>query len=227
MTDSKWRLLAQLLEKGVTPSRLPTNLESVIAERLEEALAASGRSDLDDIQTALADFFHALLARAPEETAASVRGGQGANDEGVAAFWLGQIAFAQHLAAHAAERRADDRFVGIFANPSLAAYIRALATSDHTGKELAAVLNQREETVSRRLGELRELGVVDYRRDGTRFYNFLTPQARAAMKDLGDAEALAHRDPVKVRMMKKRQQGTSEPFRMRQTLSANPVLLGH
>lgn len=227
MTDSKWRLLAHLIDQGVTPATLPPNLESVIAERLEEALAEPGRGDLDDLKATLADFFHSLLARAPEATAASVRGGATAPEDGVAAFWLGQVAFAQHLAAQAAERRADDKFIEVFANPTLAAYVRALAASDHTGKELAAALQQREETVSRKLGELRELGVVDYRRDGTRFYNFLTPQARAAMKDQGDGDALAHRDPVKVRMMKRRQQGTSEPFRTRQTLSTNPVLLGH
>lgn len=227
MIDSKWGLLEQLVKAGVTPVTLPANLESVIAERLEEALAAPGRGDLDDIKIALADFFHALLARASDETTASVRGGSAASEDGVAAFWLGQIAFAQHLAAQAAERRADDRFMQVFTNPTLAAYVRALAAADHTGKELAAALQQREETVSRKLGELRELGVVDYRRDGTRFYNFLTPQARSAMVDQGDAESLAHRDPVKVRMMKKRQQGTSEPFRIRQTLSVNPLLLGH
>lgn len=221
MTDTKWNLLAQLSEDGARPDALPDNIDSVIAERLEEALAANTRDELDALKVALADFFAILLRRAPAEAAAAVRGGPGAPAAGVAAFWLGQIAFAQHTAAQAAERRADDRFAQVFANASLTPYVKALAKKDHTGRELATALNLREETVSRRLVDLRELGVVDYRRDGPRFYNFLTPQARAAFEGLVAPEALPHRDPVKVRMVKERLQGISEPFQEWPTLSGS------
>lgn len=221
MTDMKWNLLAELLEDGARPEALPDNLDSVIAERLEEALAAGTRDELDTLKVTLADFFAVLLRRAPAEAAAAVRGGAAASTAGVAAYWLGQIAFAQHTAAQAAERRADDRFADVFANASLTPYVKALAKKDHTGRELAVVLNLREETVSRRLAELRELGVVDYRRDGVRLYNFLTPQARVAFEGLVAPEALPHRDPVKIRMVRDRLQGISEPFQEWPTLSGS------
>jgi DNA-binding transcriptional ArsR family regulator len=227
MSDSHWRLLARLADEGVSPSNLPANIESVIAERLEEALGAPSRAELDALKLDLADFFAVLLRRAPADAAAAVRGAADASEAGVAAFWLGQIAFAQHAAAQAADRRADDRFAPVFANPTLTPYIRVLAQKDYTGRELAAALDLREETVSRRLTELRELGVVDYRRDGTSFYNFLTPQARAAFEGLVAPEALPHRDPVKVRMVRDRQQKVSEPFQEWPTLSSPAALLGH
>jgi len=226
MTIANWSFLAHLIEEGVAPNRLPANLESVIAERLEEALAGAERAELDDIKATLSDFFSALLRQSPPDAAAAVRGAASASEDSVAAFWLGQVAFAQHLAAQAAERRADDRFTDVFSNASLVGYVRALAKSDHTGRELATLLSVRPETVSRRLNELRELGVVDYRRDGTSLYNFLTPQARAAFDSLVEPEALPHRDPAKVRLMRSRQQNVSNTFRDWPTLS-NPPLLGN
>jgi len=227
MPETTWRLLADLLEAGATPTTLPENLEGVIAERLEDALAAPGRAELDVTKVALAEFFSELLRRSPAEAAAAARGASNAPPAGVAAFWLGQIAFAQHTAAQAAERRADDKFAEVFTNTTLLAFVRALARTDHTGKELASALGMREETISRRLNELRELGVVDYRRDGTRLYNFLTPQARNAFEGIEQPETLPHRDPVKVRMMKIRQQSTSDTFKTWATLSNSSAAIGN
>lgn len=226
MTDTHWRLLADLLADGATPSTLPTSLSGVLAERLEEALAAPNRAELDAFKAALAEFFVGLLQRAPESAVAAARGSADALPAESAAYWLGQIAFAQEAAAQAAERRADDRFADVFTSTVLLAYVRALAQSDHTGRELAAALGVREETVSRNLSELRELGVVDYRRDGTRLYNFLTPAARSAFEALETPEALPHRDPVKLRLLKRRQENTSEAFQTWPTLS-NVAVLGH
>lgn len=223
MTKSDWRFLTELAEAGATAEALPHNLDSVIAERLEEALAANSRTELDGLKAALADFFATLLSRAPDAASAAIRGAASAPTASVAAFALGQIAFAQHVAAQAAERRADDRFTAVFSNASLTPYVRALAKQDHTGRELAAALKLREETVSRKLTELRELGVVDFRRDGVRAYNFLTPQARAAYEGLAAPEALPHRDPVKVRMVRDRQSGVSDEFKEWPTL----VDIGH
>ena len=225
MTNSNWRFLTELAEAGVTAVDLPHNLDSVIAERLEEALAANDRTELDALKAALADFFATLLRGAPDGAAAAVRGAASAPAAGVAAFALGQIAFAQHVAAQAAERRADDRFTAVFSNASLMPYVRALSKQDHTGRELAATLKLREETVSRKLAELRELGVVDYRRDGARAYNFLTPQARVAYEGLGAPESLPHRDPVKVRMVRDRQSGVSDEFKEWPTLAGGPAML--
>ena len=226
MADANWHMLTQLLEAGAIPTALPSNLESVIAERLEEALATNGRADLDSIKDELAAFFAGLLGRSPSDAVQAIQGGAAASPAAVATFTLGQIAFAQHFAAQAADKRADNRFAPVFTDPKYAPYLRALAGSDYTGKELAAELNVREETVSRRLSELRELGVVDFRGDRTCKYNFLTPQARVAYEHLSEPETLPHRDPIKVRLMKARHQGVSEAFRVWPVLST-PSVLGH
>ena len=44
---------------------------------------------------------------------------------------------------------------------------------------LAQICGERTETVSRKLKVLRDLGITDFRRDGTSFVNFLTPAAQA------------------------------------------------
>jgi DNA-binding transcriptional ArsR family regulator len=62
-------------------------------------------------------------------------------------------------------------------------YIDALASKDLNGKELAETCGEAEETVSRKLKQLRELGITEFRREGTRFYNFLTPAARSVLSE--------------------------------------------
>ena len=73
--------------------------------------------------------------------------------------------------------------------------MQALFSEDRTGQALAEITGERAETVSRKLKVLREMGAVDYRRDGTSFYNFLTPAARSAVADWAIALATAVRSP--------------------------------
>jgi DNA-binding transcriptional ArsR family regulator len=60
-----------------------------------------------------------------------------------------------------------------------APYVKALARDDHTGTQLAQICGVTTETVSRKLKFLRDLGITDFRREGTSFVNFLTPAAQA------------------------------------------------
>ena len=224
MTATQWTLLTRLLEEGVNAETLPANLESVIVERLDEALAAPGRAELDSLKAALADFFTSLVQRAPSDAAQAVRGDSKASGAATAAFRLGQIAFAQHLAAQTAERRADDRFVQIIEDPSYSAYWPALMSGERTGQELAARVDERPETVSRKLKVLRELGVTDTHRQGVSIYNFLTPAARAALESSAVAEA-PQRESSKVRLVRQRHNATSAAFQDLVVLP--PPLLGH
>ncbi len=94
------------------------------------------------------------------------------------AYGLGQLAFAQLLAANAVSKNADDNFEELLKGKKYAHYIRCMLEGERTSYELKKLSGEREETVSRKLKELREIGASDFRRDGREVINFLTPIAK-------------------------------------------------
>lgn len=184
MEQARWSFIDRLLDKLAHEHSdgLPQEVSSIIAEHLEEVLSTSSRAELGGVSSQLANLFKRLLKKAPRPVADAVRGVGGDN----VAKWsysLGQISFAQLLAAYATDRRADDNFVQTLKDDSFSEYIRALATKDMIGLELANFVKERAETVSRKLKRLRELGITDFRREGTSTINFLTPAAKAVLHD--------------------------------------------
>lgn len=179
MSEHHWALLANLKENLHSLDELPPTIMDAIAERLEEAILGSSKSPLQALTEQLADFFDALLQLAPPETAAVMRH-TAHNPALEGAYLLGQLDFAQLLAAGCNERRAGDEFLVSMNDRRYKDYIRTLFEHDCTGTELAEAVNERVETVSRKLQNLREMGLTDFRREGVRLVNFLTPTARAA-----------------------------------------------
>jgi len=184
MTNDRWALLESIQERLNSLSDLPPEIMIAIADRLEEAISASSRTPLRALSDQLAGLFNKLLRTAPIEAVNAVRGTASADAAESAAYMLGQVSFAQLLAAQTAERRADDDFLVVIRDHRYENYIRALSTQDCTGVELAEITGERVETVSRKLKTLRELGITDFRREGTKLLNFLTPATCAVVSGL-------------------------------------------
>lgn len=193
MSDTRWRSLDDAQETLEGPHAVSDAFLMGLAERLEEAVSATTQDELDSLKSQLSDFVRVMLQRSPE----AVRQGVTGQLEGdvASAYQLGQVAFAQLFAAQAASRRADDGFVADLKKDAFATYVQALYAEDRTGQALAEITGERAETVSRKLKVLRELGAVDYRRDGTSFYNFLTPAARSAVAEWAVAIPTSVRSP--------------------------------
>jgi hypothetical protein len=183
MANPRWALLESIQEKLTRLSDLPPEALPVIAAHLEEAISTASRAPLDALSKQLVDLFDRLLRLAPAEAIHAVRGSVSAESAEGAAYLLGQIGFAQLLASQAAEHRADDGFVTLIRDDrSFTKYIDALYGQDSTGVELSKISGECVETVSRKLKRLRELGITDFYREGTRVVNFLTPAARAIVE---------------------------------------------
>jgi DNA-binding transcriptional ArsR family regulator len=195
MSNEHWTLLDSIQEKLNRLSDLPPGIMYALAERIEEAISAPSRAPLEALSIQLAEFFDALLRIAPKETVDAVCGPRSADSGNNAAYLLGQLSFAQLLTAQAYERRADDRFIEILRDHRYQPYIRALYTKECTGTQLAKTTGECEETVSRKLKLLRELGITDFRREGRHLLNFLTPVTQAVVKEFG---IVAHSDELSV-----------------------------
>lgn len=185
MSNENWQLLQDIQRTLTQTSDLPNGLLSAIAERLDEAIGGESRAPLDALAAQLGALFEQLLRLAPDAAVLAVRQAPASGAAEAAAYTLGQVSFAQLLAAQAAERRVNDDFHLLLQDSRYKTYVEALAKKDMTGKELAALGEERVETVSRKLKLLREQGVADFRREGTCFYNFLTPAARSLVPENG------------------------------------------
>lgn len=161
-----------------------------LAERIEEALGASSREPSVVLASQLTKLFAQMLQIAPERSAAAVRGEAPQDSAENVSFLLGQVAFAQRFAAQASDRLVNDTFVETLRSELYIDYVRSLVGASLTNKALAARLNVREETVSRKLRVLRMQGICDYRKQGTEHVNFLTPPAKAAVAKLALIEVL-------------------------------------
>lgn len=197
MSIEKWNLLRQLPDTIERASELPTGVYSAIAARLEEALADGSREQLIGMQEQLSVFLKTYLKRADPKVISAVRGAGDADLDTTTAYALGQITFAQLLAGQAGNRRVDDQFSAVIRDN--APIVRVLLERDKTGLELAEATGLRPETISRKLKTLRELGIVDFHRDGTSLFNFLTPAARTVASTLDESMGQDHRGGSAVR----------------------------
>ncbi len=184
MAQSPWGFLSRLAGKDKRLS-LSSGETAAIADQLEDAIAADRREVLGLASSELEAFFRQLLHLSPAGGQAAARGAPSASDEAAAAFTLGQVSFAQTLASRAYQKSADDAFVDMIKSPKYEGYVRALAEQPLNGQDLAQRLKVAPETVSRRLPELREMGITDFRRSGVQLINFLTPAAKTVVEGLG------------------------------------------
>lgn len=184
MSKGRWALLDRIQATLKGPNDLTTELLIGLANRLEEAIADRSREALDNLKLQLSDALRWAVRTAPK-AAADTAAGRAPSIELEAAYMLGQLGFAQMLAAQVAERRPSTEALEGLRSAPYAPYLRALATHELTGSDLAEIVGERVETVSRKLRAMRDLGLVEARREGVNIFNSLSPFARAAIEDAG------------------------------------------
>lgn len=165
---------------AIVMASLENHFFSALAYRMVDALSSATAGSIEGIEQELRSMAGALLDDANPQVIGVIHGLQkrGAVAE---AFALGQISFAQQLAASAASVRIDEPFLKLLTERKFAPYLKALLVTDRTNTELARIAHCSEENVRRRVHELREAGVTEFRRDGTQIVNFLTPVARQVL----------------------------------------------
>lgn len=181
MPHTKWALLDSLKEEMTTSAELRPEVIAAISERLEAAILSGATEGVRTLSDELLAFFLFLLRKSPPSVVAAVKGGSDAEVDTGTAYLLGQVGFAQLLAAQVAEN-SESRL------PFEPSFLRrhqkllvALLRCDMTSGDLAKAAELQPETTSRKLAELRGLGITDFRKEGANKVNFLTPAGRAAV----------------------------------------------
>jgi DNA-binding transcriptional ArsR family regulator len=183
-------------------TELPSSLVMRIAQRLESAISRAKQSEARDLAADLRAVVSLLLGRVEPDVRTAVRGGSAADLSLRQAYSLGKASFAQGLAEQMAERREADNFLEYLNSRTTRPYVQALLHRSLNGQELAAATGREEESVSRKLKELRERRITDFRKEGRNIINFLTPAARAALtanKELIDEVAEQRSGAAKAR----------------------------
>lgn len=183
-----WDMVSTILTSlaHADDKRLMSGDVAAICDLLEDASVATDRREIKTAHDVLEKSYRTLLATANERARRAASGVDAGTDEAMA-HTLGQISFAQAFAAHAHERRAQATFAEALVEGRFEKIVRALAERQMTGVELAERIEVAKETISRNLKELRAIGITDFRRDGTRLINFLTPPAAALVKSMNIA----------------------------------------
>lgn len=158
---------------------LPSSFLMIVARRLIAASASSSQTDVKATADDLGELFGQLWSRLSPQGRSAIRNHEFDVSGLKEIFTAGQMSFANAVAAQMSELRESDDFREAVLGKKYAHYISALAANDLIGTQLANIVNVAEETVSRRLSELREFGLTDFRRDGRNIVNFLTPAARS------------------------------------------------
>ena len=179
---TNWALMDDLRHHLGQPSfDVPASVLAEIATRLEEVIAGASRADIALVSFDLASVIKEAIRHAPQDSIDAALGEGEPGNPLKAAHLLGQLGFAQLLAAQAASRRVEDDFVELLSGGTWRPYANALYETELRNIDLAAALGFDEATVSRELRKLREKGVTDFRRRGREVFNFLTPAAHQAI----------------------------------------------
>jgi DNA-binding transcriptional ArsR family regulator len=180
--ESSWPGLEAALQALADEARLPPSTFAIIADRLRGAIEAPDAARVAEAAGVLERFYRHVASHSTRQVQDAARGvGEG---DLTASYVLGKLAFAQLLAARIADTRAGTRFLEHIRDPRYVAYVRALGHASLNVAELQGKVGERIETVSRKLGVLRELGIVTSRKHGTTVVNMLTPSARQLLDEL-------------------------------------------
>ena len=179
---SNWPALSAALEAIAIDSELPTGAFTAIADRLRGAIESADPARIVEAAAILEQFYDDVAALSSAAVRNAARGA--ARDDLAASYALGKIAFAQLLAARIADKRADPGFIAQATDPRYLPYLLALGTDELSVGQLKDKVGERIETVSRKLADLRETGIVSSRKRGTQVANVLTPAARQLLASL-------------------------------------------
>lgn len=173
-------------------AQLSAKYANTLAHDVAEALSHGGRSQIEALALKLQSQVSELRPHLDVTVLRELREADQTIGPITQAYGLGQLVFAQLLTAKVADVSADDNFEELLKGSKYVAYVKALLGSERTSAELKNIVAEREETVSRKLRELRELGATDFRRDGREVVNFLTPLAQEVAKQIyGDKNQIS------------------------------------
>ncbi|NNB46322.1 helix-turn-helix domain-containing protein [Pseudomonas chlororaphis] len=184
MTTATTNFFADLAPAADRPLGLSADLSTIIASYLSDALNNRSRNQLAEISDDLASLFKGALRLAPPEVVDAVLGD---DMESVirTSYEMGQLSFSRLISSSVLARRMDDGGDGVVLDSANKKYLCVLYNNDLTNTELSNVTRQRVETVSRRVKKLRDLGLLEFRREGVNVVNFLTPFAKATLESQG------------------------------------------
>ncbi|MFM0565645.1 helix-turn-helix domain-containing protein [Paraburkholderia sediminicola] len=176
---SRWELVEDLTHHFQTSLDVPTSIMSVIAERIEQAISAPSELALKSLSADLLSLVRAAMRNSPKDAADAALAAPDGSVAAKAAHLLGQLGFAQLIAAQALARRAGDEFFELIDSARFRPYVELLREGEMRNTDIARRLGFEEETVSRVMKILRTEGVTDFRKKGRDVFNFLTPPAVA------------------------------------------------
>lgn len=191
MTSILQQNVAECVAQLEPSGDVPRGWEASLAATVEEALC-SHAGDLRSLAQSLVQAVHSRLRSSSESAQAAATRDPSAPEPVKQAFRLGQLGFAQLLISDAAERRAGAEFVALLSVPKFHRYVEALVKHEMTSSELADAVRESQESASRKLQQLRSLGITDYRRESKNTINFLTPAARQAYAVLSESRVVSN-----------------------------------
>jgi DNA-binding transcriptional ArsR family regulator len=191
MTRETWPLLQELSAHLEDSSTLTDGFFYAAAARLAESIVDRDPKTIADLSSGLRTLFEQLAKKTPADLV-GVLSTPHKSPSIHHAFSMGQLAFAQQLAGYVSSRRASSQFVEAIHDVKLRQYVSALAKADLSGTQLSTLVKERVETVSRKLADLRRIGITDFRREGVHIINFLTPAAKAVF-DAEQTDYESHR----------------------------------
>lgn len=178
-------VLMELLQNPKEPLGLSRHSGAVLADWLEEALLSTSRQKSGEIHDAIVQLYQNTLTRCSTDVQLATQASSKADLKLRESYQMGILSLAQLLVAQGLDRKISIEFTDVLKDPANAMYIVALYEREHSNKELAKIVAQTEENVSRKLRKFREIGVSSSKKVGTTVFNSLTVTARQLVEELG------------------------------------------
>lgn len=159
------------------PFGLGSHFESVLADFLEEALLAKSRHRSVEIASLIEGLLNKCMMEAQPKVSVTATHPDDAPLELREAYIIGQLSLAQAVATTHINKKVCSLFLSAITDEANLKYVRALLDKEQSNKDLADIVNHSEEHTSRKLRELRELGIIESHKMGKWSMNFLTSAA--------------------------------------------------
>ncbi len=154
---------------------------AALAQLLLETVADSNKVSLQSLDGQLINLVKAAIRKVPSDQLSLLASEQALASPTASIHALGVLELAQTLISRANCKLIDEGFIELCKDTDC---VEFLYNKPLTNTELAKANGLRLETVSRKLHQLTEAGVTDFRMKGRERLNFLTPAARSIYDDL-------------------------------------------
>jgi predicted transcriptional regulator len=188
MSAKNWKLLGKIQDEVAQNSRIPTTFIAALIRKVHAGISSSSKAESGEIAADLSSLLKQVTSLQARNIIEKLAAAESLLDPIEGAFLIGQLNFAHRMVADSFQMHVDDASVEAAKEERFRPYLGALKDRSLTGTELAGICNQRTETISRKLAELREYGLVECRRSGRTVVNFLTPLGRAIEESLGQVD---------------------------------------